>query len=108
MHRGKSAFIRLSAKFRRLRKGLKNEGIIRNRKFKKDIHIKQHAPYLSRGWTQFMIPLVSICRVTVLNETNIIWYGNRVGHQYTVNKCHKGDKTEHWFYVEIVASISTL
>jgi hypothetical protein len=53
----------------------------------------------------------------VLNETNIIWYGNRIGHQYTLVNTNKtwtpykrnGSQVESniVFSAEIVADITT-
>jgi len=52
--------------------------------------------------------------VLLLNDTNLIWYGNGVGNHYapinTNNITYKtnGSRIEHRFYAEIVADITTL
>jgi hypothetical protein len=67
---------------------------IKDKKIKKTLHrklkIDQHEPHKNRGWTNtgdpeglaVPAPLVSSV-VLPLNDTNIIWKRNRIGHQYT-------------------------
>ena len=79
----------------------------KNRRIKTD----QHEPHQTTG-TDGKVPASLVTCVLLLNDTNVILYGNRIGHQYTWiikniinNPLQSKKKNQTSLYAEIVALI---